>query len=128
MRYMLLLYVSDRPEPGTPEAAEFYPPIAEFYEECHERGVLVAADPLHRPETATTVRVRDGKALNIDGPFAETAEWLGGYFMLECGDLDEALKVAARHPTAKSGSVEVRPVWEVSGPGGPVELTEVADT
>jgi hypothetical protein len=88
MRYMLLLYVSERPEPGTPEAAEFYPPIGEFYEECAERGVLVAADPLQRPETATTVRVRDGDVLQVDGPFAETAEWLGGYFMLECSDLD----------------------------------------
>ena len=127
MRYMLLLYVSERPEPDTPEAAEFYPPIAEFYEECQERGVLVAADPLQQPEAATTVRVRNGEVLTTDGPFAETAEWLGGYFMLECRDLDEALELAARHPTAKSGSVEVRPVWEVSEPGGPVELTEAAD-
>jgi hypothetical protein len=127
MRCMLLLSVSDRPEPGTPEAAEFYPLVAEFYEECRERGVLVAADPLHKPEAATTVRVRDGQVLKIDGPFAETAEWLGGYFMLECRDLDEALELAARHPVAKSGSVEVRPVWEVSEPGGPVELMEAAD-
>lgn len=127
MRYMLLLYVSERPEPATPEGAEFYPPIAEFYEECRARGVLEAADPLHGPEAATTVRVRDGDVLNIDGPFAETAEWLGGYFMLECRDLDEALELAARHPTAMTGSVEVRPVWEVSGAGGPVEATEAAD-
>jgi hypothetical protein len=79
--------------------------------------VLVAADPLHRPETATTVRVRDGKALNIDGPFAETAEWLGGYFMLECRDLDEALELAARHPTAKNGSVEVARSGRSRDPG-----------
>jgi hypothetical protein len=61
MRYMLLLYVSDRPEPGTPEAAEFYPPIAEFYEECRERGVLVAADPLHKPEAARAGRADGGR-------------------------------------------------------------------
>jgi hypothetical protein len=76
--------------------------------------VLVADDPLHRPETATTVRVRDGQTLSTDGPFAETAEWLGGYFIVDCRDLDEALELAARCPTAKAGSVEVRPVMEVA--------------
>jgi hypothetical protein len=114
MRYMLLLYVADRPEPDTPEGEKFYPPIAVFHEECRARGVLVASDPLRGPDTATTVRVRDGRTLNTDGPYAEATEWLGGYFVLDCRDLDEALELAARCPTAAVGSVEVRPVWEVS--------------
>ena len=80
--------------------------------------MLVAADPLHGPDTATTVRVRDGELLKVDGPFAETVEWLGGYFMLECRDLDQALELAAKHPTAASGAVEVRPIWEAGEPKG----------
>jgi hypothetical protein len=114
VRYMLLLYLSERPQPGTPDAAAFYEPIEMFYAECQKRGALVAADPLHGPDAATTVRVRDGQTLTVDGPFAESAEWLGGYFMLECDGLDEALELAALCPTAKIGSVEVRPVWEVA--------------
>ena len=110
MRYMLLLYGGERP----PEDSEFYPAIRAFRDECVERGVFVAADPLYEPHAATTVRVRDGETLNLDGPFAETAEWLGGYFMLDCADLDEALELAARCPIASIGSVEVRPVREVS--------------
>lgn len=106
MRYMLLLYVTDRPKSGTRE-------MSAFHRECEERGVLLAADPLYPPDTATTVRERDGKVLNLDGPFAETAEWLGGYFMLDCRDLDEALEIAALCPTAKHGSVEVRPLLEL---------------
>jgi len=116
MRFMLLLYVTDRPQPGTAEAAQAFPEIMAFNEECRARGVLVAADPLQDPDTATTVRVRDGRAMNTDGPFSETKEWLGGYFMLDCRDLDEALDLAARCPTAKTGSVEIRPVLDVTGP------------
>jgi hypothetical protein len=113
VRYMLLLYVTDRPEPGGAESAAAREAIMAFHRECSERG-LVASAPLQRPETATTVRVRDGETLNIDGPYAETTEWLGGYFILDCGDLDEALELAARCPTAHRGSVEVRPIMEVS--------------
>jgi hypothetical protein len=112
--YMLLLYVTDRPEPGGAESAAAREAIMAFHRECSERGVLVASAPLQRPETATTVRVRDGETLNIDGPYAETTEWPGGYFILDCGDLDEALELAARCPTAHRGSVEVRPIMEVS--------------
>jgi hypothetical protein len=115
MRYMLLLYVSDRPEPGTPEGAEAFRAVMAFHQECQSRGVLVASDPLHAPETATTVRVRDGQTLTVDGPFAEATEWLGGYFILDCRDLDEALQLAAICPTAKDGSVEVRPIIDTPG-------------
>ena len=114
MRYMLLLYVPDRPEPGGPDSARAREAMMVFHKECTDRGVLVASAPLQRPETATTVRIRDGETLNIDGPYAETTEWLGGYFIVDCDDLDEALELAAKCPTARNGSVEVRPVMEVS--------------
>jgi hypothetical protein len=106
MRYMLLLYVTEREKSGTDE-------MLAFHRDVERRGVLLGSDPLYGPDTATTVRERDGKVLNIDGPFAETSEWLAGYFMLDCRDLDEALEIAALCPTAKYGSVEVRPLIEL---------------
>jgi hypothetical protein len=113
MHYMLLLYVSDRPQPGTPEAAEEFDKVRAFHAECRERGVLVASAPLQDPDTATTVRTRGGRTVKLDGPFAETKEWLGGYFVLDCKDLGEASELAAKCPTAEVGSVEVRPLLEV---------------
>jgi hypothetical protein len=112
VRYMLLLYVSERPEPGTPEAAEAFAAIREFHEECRRRGVLVASDPLESPGSATTVRVTEGRTITTDGPFVETKEWLGGYFLVDCADNDEAIALAASCPTARDGTVEVRPVVE----------------
>jgi hypothetical protein len=109
---MFLLYVPGRPEPGTPEAADAFSAIRAFHQECADRGVLVASEPLQPPEAATTVRTVDGKTVNTDGPFAETKEWLGGYFVLDCRDLGEALELAASCPTARDGAVEVRPVME----------------
>jgi len=114
MRYMLLLYISDRQQPGTPEAAEEFDKVRAFHRECHERGVLESSEPLQEPHTATTIRVRGGRKLATDGPFAETKEWLGGYFILDC-ELDEVLELAERCPTAESGSVEVRPLLATSG-------------
>ena len=110
MRYMLLLYISDRPQPGTPEAAEEFDKVRAFHRECHERGVLESSEPLQEPHTATTIRVRGGRKLATDGPFAETKEWLGGYFILDCASFDDALAWAARIPAAAHGAVEVRPV------------------
>jgi hypothetical protein len=112
VQYMLLLYVSERPEPGTPEAAEAFGAIRAFHQECAERGVLVASDPLEPPASATTVRVSDGRTIATDGPFVETKEWLGGYFLVECASREEALELAARCPTARDGTVEVRPIVE----------------
>ena len=112
MRYMLLLYVEDRPSPDTPEAARFFSALIDYHRTCRERGVLVASDPLLEPASASTIRVRGGRVLRTDGPFAETTEWLGGYFILECRDVDEALELAALCPTAQNGSVEVRPIME----------------
>jgi hypothetical protein len=115
MRYLLLFYLPDRPDPGTPEGDAFFAEMADYHRECGERGALVAAEPLHSPDAATTVRVRDGETLLIDGPFAESAEWLGGYFVVDTPGLDEALELAALCPTARTGSVEVRPIMEVAG-------------
>jgi hypothetical protein len=119
MRYMLLVYGCERPEVGTPEREAKVAAVRAFRQRCAADGVLLAVDPLHTTETATTVRVRDGEALVTDGPFAETAEQLGGYFILDCKDLDEALSYAALCPLAAEGSVEVRPIMEVDmGPVG----------
>jgi hypothetical protein len=116
VRYMLLLYVSERPEPGTPEAAEAFRAIGAFHQECKERGVLVASDPLEPPAGATTVRVSDGRTITTDGPFVETKEWLGGYFIVDCDTEQEAIELARRCPTAKDGTVEVRPLVERAYP------------
>ena len=78
-----------------------------------DRGVFLGGNPLEPVGTATTVRVRNGKSETIDGPFAETREVLGGYYLLDCKDLDEAIEFAAKIPTAAFGSVEVRPVMEM---------------
>jgi hypothetical protein len=112
MRYMLLIYGCERPDAGTPAHADKIAAVRAFTRKCEDDGVLLASDPLHTTETATTVRVRDSETLVTDGPFAETAEQLGGYFLLDCHDLDEALQYAARCPMAAEGSVEVRPVLE----------------
>ena len=109
-RHILLLYLADRPQPGTPEGDELFEAIRAFYAECRDRGVLVASDPLLGPETATSVRVRGGRRLTTDGPFAETTEWLGGYFILDCTTREEALELAALCPTALTGTVEVREI------------------
>jgi hypothetical protein len=115
VQYMLLLYVSERPEPGTLEAAEAFGAIRAFHQKCADRGVLVASDPLEPPASATTVRVSDGRTIATDGPFVETKEWLGGYFIVDCASREEALELAARCPTARDGTVEVRPIVERPG-------------
>jgi hypothetical protein len=115
MRYMLLLYTSGRSEMPEDERAEALAAYMDYTRECQERGVYVAAEPLDDVTAAKTVRVRDGEGLVTDGPFAETREWLGGYFILDCHDLDEVLELAAKCPNALRGSVEVRPLLEVPG-------------
>ncbi len=110
MRYMLLLYVTDRPAPGTPGGDAMFAEVREFHRRWSDRGAVVTSAPLAPPQAARTIRVRDGNELRTDGPFAETTEWLGGYFVLECETLDEALAIAADCPTARTGSVEVRPI------------------
>ena len=115
MRYMLLIYGCNRPEPDDPGFESALARVNAFAEECRRRGTFVAGDPLRSVSTATTVRVRDGRTLMTDGPFAETHEQLGGYYILDCRNLDEALELAALCPMAEQGSIEVRPLAEVPG-------------
>ena len=112
MQYLLLIYRNDA-EYGKLDAAARQAMSAEygaFTQSIIQSGHFKAGDGLQPTTTATTVRVRDGKTLTTDGPFAETREHLGGYYLVEAKDLDTALAIAARIPGAKSGSIEVRPV------------------
>jgi hypothetical protein len=84
----------------------------DYLEELGQKGYLISAEPLQSVQTATTVRVRNGKLSITDGPFAETKETLGGFFLIDAADLNEALKIASRWPSARLGSIEVRPVEE----------------
>ena len=111
--YMVLLYAAgaDETEEGTPRSRWDEMSLwQEVTESLRVAGVLVANHPLHPVDSATTVRVRDGEVELTDGPFATTKEVLVGYYLLDCADLDQALAYAARMPTARRGSVEVRPV------------------
>lgn len=112
MQYLLLIYENEALKETRNDAdnKEIFSGYMKFTEEIKTGGQLVGGDALEPVATATTVRVRDGKALTTDGPFAETKEQLGGYYMVNAKDLDEALKIAARIPTAATGSIEVRPV------------------
>jgi len=86
-----------------------------FMEEMERRGVLRGGERLRPVDEAKTVRVRDGKTLTSDGPFAETKEVVGGYFAVDCKDLDEAIEIASKVPGARLGAIEVRPIWEMNG-------------
>jgi hypothetical protein len=112
---MLLIYNCDRPDPIDPGFPEALARVNAFVEECRRRGVFVAGDALQPESTASTVSVRDGQTLITDGPFIETHEHLGGYYVLDCRDLDEALELAALCPMAEQGSIEVRPIAGVPG-------------
>ena len=114
MRYMLLIYLEENALSES-ERAECYEESAQLARDLDAKGQYLAAAPLHPTSTATSVRIRDGKRLVTDGPFAETREQLGGYFLIDAPDLDEALRIAARIPGARAGTVEVRPVIEVPG-------------
>jgi hypothetical protein len=125
-RYMLLLYRSE-PSPQELKEREAEAPLwVEFTDSLREAGLLLGGDPLHPVDTATTVRVRNDETEIVDGPFAVTKEYLVGYYMLECADLDEALKQAARVPLARHGSVEVRPVVDMSSPARGLEEAAAA--
>jgi hypothetical protein len=115
MRYMLLIYNCDPPGPGEPGFEEALDRINAFAEECRRRNAMVAGSKIQDESTATTVQVRDGRALITDGPFVETHEHLGGYYILECETLDEALELATSCPFAELGAIEVRPLFAVPG-------------
>ena len=108
VEYMCLIYEADGATDG---AEDVMPAYDAFAQEISANGVMRGANRLRPASSATTVRIRGGKTSTTDGPFAETKEQLGGYFILECKDLDEAISYAAKIPSARFGSVEVRPIW-----------------
>jgi hypothetical protein len=114
MQYALLIYSDEKEWEGAPEAArsELIGKHVQLYKELQASGKMVSGQPLRSTTTATTVHVRDGKTLITDGPFAETKEQLGGFYLIEAEDLDEALRWASHVPHIGDGCVEVRPVGE----------------
>ncbi|HMA46975.1 MAG TPA: YciI family protein [Frankiaceae bacterium] len=120
MKYLFLLQTADDgpPEAGTAEAAQMYADYQAALQEMARAGVLLECAPLQGASVATTVRVRDGRTMLTDGPAAELKEQVGGYTLVDCVDLDQALHYAATMPAAKAGSVEVRAVVDTRGPAG----------
>jgi hypothetical protein len=114
MKYMLLVYFEEGAI-DEKEREDCYQKSIQLTHDLAAKGQFLAAAPLYPPSTATSVRVRDGKRLVTDGPFAETREHLGGYYLVDAPNLDEAIAIAARIPGAKFGTVEVRPVIELAG-------------
>jgi hypothetical protein len=114
MKYLLLIYTNEK---GWSESdrEKCFAESTQLSHELHAKGQYLGAAPLHPVAMATSVRVRDSKRLVTDGPFAETHEQLGGFFMIEARDLDEAIAVAARIPGARKGTVEIRPVLDMPG-------------
>ena len=114
MKYMLLVYLDEQAMTDD-ERAHCYVESAELTQKLNATGQYLDASPLHSVATATSVRIRDGKRLVTDGPFAETREQLGGYYLIEAADLDEAIQIAERVPPARVGTIEIRPVMEIHG-------------
>jgi len=114
MKYMLLIY-ADEGAWTDAERQSCYVKSTQLTHELNANGQYLGANPLQPVATAMSVRVRDGKPLVTDGPFAETREQLGGYFLIEAKDLDEAIDIAGRIPGARKGTVEIRPVFELAG-------------
>ncbi|HXT64726.1 MAG TPA: YciI family protein [Pyrinomonadaceae bacterium] len=114
MKYMLLVYM-DEQAMSDEERQHCYVESAQLTQDLNAKGQYVAAGPLHSVSTATSVRMREGKRLVTDGPFAETREQLGGYYIVEAKDLDEAMAIAERIPPAKYGTIEIRPMLEIAG-------------
>jgi hypothetical protein len=113
MKYLFLLYSPPMPAPGTPAARQLMADWTAARQAMAEAGVLIDCAPLQPPAASTTVRVRDGETLLSDGPAAEIKEVFGGFTLIECDGLDDALKWAARLPSAFDGKVEVRPLLQV---------------
>ena len=112
MKYMMLIY-TDEQAMSDAEREQCYTDSTRLAHDLHAKGQFVTASPLHPVSTATSVRVREGKTLVTDGPFAETREQLGGYYIINAENLDEAIAIAARIPPAKKGTVEIRPMMEI---------------
>ena len=114
MKYLLLIYMDENAMSDT-EREHCYVESAQVAQDLHTKGQFVASAPLHPVSTATSVQVRDGKSLVTDGPFAETREQLGGFFLVNAQDLDEAIAIASKIPGARAGTVEIRTVIEIAG-------------
>jgi hypothetical protein len=112
MKYLLMHCVDESVAPSPDESAQAASSLAAWIEEMIDRGVLLHGDRLRPVSDATTVRVRSGEVMVLDGPFAETKEQIAGYDVIDCADLDEAIEVASKHPVAGIGTVEVRPFWQ----------------
>lgn len=117
MRYMLLCYddADYWEQAGEAIHGEAMQEAVQLTHEINAKGQYLTAAPLHPVSTATSIRVRDGKRIVTDGPFAETREILGGFYLIDVPDLDEAIRIAERHPGARVGTVEIRPVREIEG-------------
>ena len=114
MKYLCLVYVEEKTLHAMPqnERIALSNESMTYCDELQKQGQLLAASPLHPVETATTVRVREGKTATTDGPFAETKEQLGGYLLIDVRDLNDAVRIASKFPAAQYGSIEVRPLKE----------------
>ena len=118
MKYLLLIYESEQASVGLSEAeqGQIYQEYMDYTNRINKNGNYIAGEALEPIATATTVRVKNGKTVTTDGPFAETREQLAGFFMVEAKDLDEAVALAAGIPTARTGSIEVRPIMPTPPP------------
>lgn len=114
MKYMLLIYLEENALTEA-ERAQCYADSAAYARQLHASGRFLDASPLHPTSTATSLRIREGKRLITDGPFAETREQLGGYFLINAENLDQAIEIAGQIPAGKWGTVEIRPVLEIGG-------------
>jgi hypothetical protein len=114
MKYMLLIYLDERALSET-EREECYKESTQLAHQLKANGQFLSANPLQPTALATSVRIREGKQFITDGPFAETREQLGGYYLVDASDLDEAISIASRIPMVRKGTVEVRPVIEIEG-------------
>ncbi len=112
MKYALLIYTDETVELSQDEQNTLFAEYTAFGKEAHD-NILSSEGPFMPTSSATTVRVRDGQTLVVDGPFAETKEQLGGFYIVECTNLDDAIALAAKIPNAKDGSIEVRPVMDL---------------
>ena len=118
MRYALLIYANEQDWASQTEeqSQAVNQEYMAFTKDIIDRGLMKGGEALHPTSTATSVRVRNGDTLTTDGPFAETKDQLGGFYLVDCKDLDEAIEVAARIPDARRGSIEVRPIMEIDMP------------
>jgi hypothetical protein len=118
MRYALLIYANEQDWASQTEeqSQAVNQEYMAFTKDIIDRGLMKGGEALQSTATATTVRVRDGETLTTDGPFAETKDQLGGFYLVDCKDLDEAIEVAARIPDVRRGSIEIRPIMDVDMP------------